>query len=277
RLSTVNPCLRIRCPRPPPSVRPPIPVWLMIPPVVASPNPWVARPNSPQSTPTAARAILSSGSTRIAFIMDRSIISPPSQTACPATEWPPPRTETSRSWFRAKRTASTTSSAPAQRAMSAGCRSIAPFQTRRASSYPSSAGRSKAPRNRPRSDSTALASIVRFSIVLIRPPPGSCRTGGEGHIQEVLESCGSRGLRRTMDPLEVLAPVHGELHVDEEAGNLLRHPDLDERSLHAVGRKLDVGQVRHTQSCADRPGCLGHRDVLRSEEKLDFVSGEVAP
>ena len=40
RLSTVRPCLRIRWPRPPPSVRPPMPVWLMIPPVVASPN-WL--------------------------------------------------------------------------------------------------------------------------------------------------------------------------------------------------------------------------------------------
>ena len=39
RLSTVSPCLRIRWPRPPPSVRPAIPVWLIIPPVVARPTP----------------------------------------------------------------------------------------------------------------------------------------------------------------------------------------------------------------------------------------------
>ena len=42
---------------------------------------------------------------RIAFISERSIITPPSQTAWPATAWPPPRTETSRSRSRAKRTA----------------------------------------------------------------------------------------------------------------------------------------------------------------------------
>jgi hypothetical protein len=75
-----------------------------------------------------------SRSTRTAFLSDRSIISPPSTTAWPATAWPPPRTETGRSSSLAKRTASTTSSAPAQRATSAGRRSMAPFQTRRASS-----------------------------------------------------------------------------------------------------------------------------------------------
>jgi len=111
-----------------------MPVWLMIPPVVASPNCWVARSSSLQSSPPAARAVRAAGSTRTAFISDRSIISPPSTTACPATACPPPRTETGRSRSRAKRTASTTSSAPAQRAISAGRRSMAPFQTCRASS-----------------------------------------------------------------------------------------------------------------------------------------------
>ena len=111
-----------------------MPVWLMMPPVVASPNCCVARSSSPHSTPPAARAVRAAGSTRIAFISERSIITPPSTTAWPATAWPPPRTETGRSRSRAKRTASTTSSAPAQRAISAGRRSIAPFQTRRASS-----------------------------------------------------------------------------------------------------------------------------------------------
>ena len=91
---------------------------------------------------------------------DRSIITPPSQTAWPATAWPPPRTETSRSASLANLTASTTSSAPAHRAIRAGRRSIAPFQTRRASSYLSSPGRRRAPRKRLRSDSIGRSSTV---------------------------------------------------------------------------------------------------------------------
>jgi hypothetical protein len=59
---------------------------------------------------------------------------PPSQVPLPATLWPPPRTATSRSWARAKRTAATTSATPAQRAINAGRRSIEAFQTLRASS-----------------------------------------------------------------------------------------------------------------------------------------------
>jgi hypothetical protein len=134
RLSTVSPCLRIRWPSPPPSVSPPTPVWLMTPPVVASPCGAVARSKSDQSAPPATRAARLWGSTRTDLISERSIITPLSQTESPATEWPPPRTETPRSFSRAKRTARVTSSAPAQRAINAGRRSIAPFQTRRASS-----------------------------------------------------------------------------------------------------------------------------------------------
>ena len=59
---------------------------------------------------------------------------PSSQVPWPATLCPPPRTAVSRRSLRAKRTASTTSAAPAQRAMSAGRRSITPFHTRRAPS-----------------------------------------------------------------------------------------------------------------------------------------------
>ncbi len=57
---------------------------------------------------------------------------PPSQVPWPATLWAPPRTAVSSRSLRAKRTASTTSATLAQRAISAGRRSIAPFQTRRA-------------------------------------------------------------------------------------------------------------------------------------------------
>jgi hypothetical protein len=111
-----------------------MPVWLTIPDGTASPKRWVARSSSPSRTPPAARAQPAAESTRTALSSDRSIISPPSTTACPATAWPPPRTDTGSSCSLAKRTASTTSSAPAQRAISAGRRSMAPFQTRRAPS-----------------------------------------------------------------------------------------------------------------------------------------------
>ena len=76
-----------------------------MPPVVARPWRWVARSSSDQTTPPAARATRAAGSTDTAFISDRSIITPSSQTAWPATACPPPRTETGRSRSRAKRTA----------------------------------------------------------------------------------------------------------------------------------------------------------------------------
>ena len=63
--------------------------------VVARPKAPVARSNSPTVTPACARAVRRAGSTWIPFISERSIISPPSVTALPATLWPPPRTEIS--------------------------------------------------------------------------------------------------------------------------------------------------------------------------------------
>ena len=51
RLSRASPCLRMSQPIPPPSVRPPIPVWLTTPPVTASPNSWVARSTWPCRQP----------------------------------------------------------------------------------------------------------------------------------------------------------------------------------------------------------------------------------
>ena len=59
---------------------------------------------------------------------------PPSPTALPATLCPPPRTATASPCARAKFTASITSAAPAQRAITSGRRSIIPFQMRRAPS-----------------------------------------------------------------------------------------------------------------------------------------------
>ena len=54
----------------------------------------------------------SRGSTRTLFIPDKSIMRPPSHTALPGTLWPPPRTDTSRRWVRAKCTALMTSATP---------------------------------------------------------------------------------------------------------------------------------------------------------------------
>ena len=65
---------------------------------------------------------------------DRSITMPSSQVVNPGWLWPPPRTATSSSWSRAKRTAATTSSTPAQRATTAGWPSAVAFQTARARS-----------------------------------------------------------------------------------------------------------------------------------------------
>ncbi len=134
RLSQESPYFRVRWPIPPPSVSPAIPVVEMIPPGAARPNAWVAWSRSPQVHPPSARAVRFSGSTRIPFIPDRSTTTPPSQTALPVTLWLPPRIATGSPCSRAKPTAAITSATPAQRAISAGLRSIIPFQTLRASS-----------------------------------------------------------------------------------------------------------------------------------------------
>ena len=55
-----------------------MPVVVMRPPVVASPNACVSRSNSPHVTPPAARAVRASGSTQTPFIGDRSITIPSS-------------------------------------------------------------------------------------------------------------------------------------------------------------------------------------------------------
>ena len=104
------------------------------PPVTASPHSWVAASNSPHVRPASARAVFASGLTSIVFIGDRSITMPASHVAYPTAECPPPRTETSRSFSRAKFTAATTSAVPAHCAISAGLRSNRPFQTFLASS-----------------------------------------------------------------------------------------------------------------------------------------------
>jgi hypothetical protein len=60
------------------------------------------------------------GSTSTSLSSERSITTPSSHVPSPAPLWPPPRTASGRSWSRAKPTACATSSASAQRAISAG-------------------------------------------------------------------------------------------------------------------------------------------------------------
>jgi hypothetical protein len=85
-------------------------------------------------TPPPARTVCAPGSTRTSLISERSITSPPSQTALPATLWPPPRTASSRPCSRAKLTELMTSATPTHRLMRAGRLSTMPFQTARVSS-----------------------------------------------------------------------------------------------------------------------------------------------
>ena len=57
----MKPNLRSSQPLPLPSVRPAMPVVVIRPPVVASPNAWVSRSNSPHVAPPAARAVRAAG------------------------------------------------------------------------------------------------------------------------------------------------------------------------------------------------------------------------
>ena len=155
----MSPCLRISQPIPPPSVSPATPVWVTIPAGTASPKAWVSRSSSPSSTPAWARAVRASGSTRMPFIGARSMTMPPSQTesAGEAVAAAADRDDAGRS-ARANLTAAITSATPAQRAISAGERSIEPFQTLRCSSYERSVGRTSWPRKDPSSSFRAASS-----------------------------------------------------------------------------------------------------------------------
>ena len=66
RLSTLSPCLRMSQPMPPPKQRPPTPVWLTMPPVVARPCACVSWSTSPHRAPPWTKAMPSTGSTETA-------------------------------------------------------------------------------------------------------------------------------------------------------------------------------------------------------------------
>ena len=85
---------------------------------------------------------------------------PSSHVALPATLWAPPRTATDSPSLRANVTAVMTSTAPRQRAITAGRLSMIAFQTRLASSYAASPARIRAPRRLPRSVSMEVLAIV---------------------------------------------------------------------------------------------------------------------
>jgi hypothetical protein len=128
------PYFRLSQPKPPPSVRPATPVVELIPNGVARPCACAAASKSPRVQPGSTVARRAFAFTRTPFIAERSIMRPSSQTALPAMLCPPPRIETSRLCLRANLTAWTTSLGDAQRAISAGLRSIMAFQICRASS-----------------------------------------------------------------------------------------------------------------------------------------------
>ena len=134
RLSQASPILRSSQPLPPPSTKPPTPVVDTRPPVVASRCGSVARSRWLIVAPPPATATRAAGSTLTPFIRRRSITSPSSQSARPATPWPPPRTAISSPASRAKRTAATTSAVEAHCAITAGLRSIIALKSTRASS-----------------------------------------------------------------------------------------------------------------------------------------------
>ena len=93
----VSPYLRMSHPMPPPRVRPASPVCVTIPAGTANPKACDSRSSSPRSTPAWALAVPVSGSTRIPFIMPRSMTMPPSQSESPGKLCPPLLTATGRS------------------------------------------------------------------------------------------------------------------------------------------------------------------------------------
>ena len=84
--------------------------------------------------PEAAHGTPVAGSTSTPLCVEKSIITPPAQSAVPAMLWPPPRTDSGSPLCRTKRTHAATSPESRGRTTSAGRRSITAFQIRHASS-----------------------------------------------------------------------------------------------------------------------------------------------
>ncbi len=123
----VRPWRRVRCPSPPPRVRPPTPVVEMIPLGTASPYGWAAWSTSPQRQPACTRTVPVFGSTRMPRMGERSTTRPSFTEPSPPALWPPPRMARGMPLFRAKARAVCTSVASTQRASAAGRLSIIPL------------------------------------------------------------------------------------------------------------------------------------------------------
>src|SRR6478672_4941272 len=170
-------------PIPPPSVRPATPVCVTMPDGTARPNAWVSRSSSPSSTPACTLAVRFSGSTRTPFIGERSIINASSATESPGNECPPLRTATGNPVLRPNLTAEITSATPAQRAISAGWRSIEPFQILRCSSYDEWVVGTTSPRKVPSSSASAVSSSMTPSATAIGPKSASPSRSSQGEDQ----------------------------------------------------------------------------------------------
>ena len=98
----------------------------------------------------------------------RSITTASSAVPNPGTLCDPPRTAMARPSSRAKFTAATTSSTPAQRTMTRGRRSIIALYTLRASSYAASSGVMISPRTWSRSCAIVAVAILSSSRAVVR-------------------------------------------------------------------------------------------------------------
>jgi hypothetical protein len=106
----------------------------------------------------------------------RSISIPPSIDDRPATEWPPPRTATVRSFSRPKFTASTTSAVPEQLTVTAGRPMCIALNGSRTWPYSGSAGSIAGPLSWALSSSsaspdTSVRPLAIAAVVMPRLPP----------------------------------------------------------------------------------------------------------
>ena len=153
-------------PMPPPRVSPPTPVWETCPNGIASACGAAASPTSLRSAPPPTRAVAFAASIEIAFINERSSVSPPSDIEWPGRLWPPQRTAISRPASRALRIAVETSLTVRGRAISAGRRSAIAFHSVRAAPYRGSGGRITSPEKRSSSVGRGRSRVAVVEVIL---------------------------------------------------------------------------------------------------------------
>jgi hypothetical protein len=153
------------------------------------------------------------------FIDARSMTSPPSQTAFPATLWPPPRTAMGRPRSMPNWRATITSATPVQRAMAAGRLSTIPLWTRRAVSYSGWVKSITAPRMRALSASNA--GLSSRSVIAHLPALTVCepsRGAALGTRAESLCASGVRARHRAIAGSDSAATVPPRADVRSVAG-----------------------------------------------------------